>query len=355
MDERIALFDSRHRRKIQISGGLLLLASLCGLSGFYVDLIYRLDLASPFPWMDRWLQVLTGVAVALFVPLAGACAGVPDREPTKWWWSKKAYVSALLLGFGVAIFQARYSKAIHSLKAEQRSAQEKRQAAHLELTRARAESPEAKARAQILAARAKMLASAATALESGSKRLTPKVRKDAMAMAELASSSLRAEVTTPDSAPVKKLESRAISTAEVMEVVSGPAMAEFLLAELIALVAISWGGAAFAPIRSREEFLGENRHESLHGVDLVLLSDEARDGLNPIDGTWRGLELGEPAERGRGSRAVLWPTLALRDEGPRIFIGSQKSLAHARMKLPVTNEEGTNCTSEQPIEVKNGH
>ena len=341
MDQRIALFDSRHSRKLQLSGGLILVASLCGLSGFYVDLIYRLELASPFPWIDKWLQVLTGMAVALFVPVAGACAGVPERTQTKWWWSKKIYVSALLLGFGFAIFQARYSKAIQALKEKQRTTTEVERAARIELTRAQSESPEAKARAAILAAQAKMLASAATALESGSKRLTPKVREDAMAMAQLASSHLQEKIPhAPGSVPATETKSKTISTAEVMEVVSGPAMAEFLLAELIALVAISWGGAAFTSIRSREEFLGENRHESLHGVDLALLSHEARMGLEPIEGTWRGLALGEPAERRRGPRAILWPTLAIRDDGPRIFIGSRQAIAHTRTKSSTLNNEG---------------
>ena len=346
MDQRIALFDSRHSRKLQFSGGLILVASLCGLSGFYVDLIYRLELASPFPWIDKWLQVLTGMAVALFVPVAGACAGVPERTQTKWWWSKKIYVSALLLGFGFAIFQARYSKAIQALKEKQRTTTEVERAARIELTRAQSESPEAKARAAILAAQAKMLASAATALESGSKRLTPKVREDAMAMAQLASASLKTK-PSPGSPnrphktnPTSELAPNKISTAEVMEVVTGPAMTEFLLAELIALVAISWGGAAFASVQSREEFLDESLHESLRGVELVLLGDEARDGLDPIKGTWRGLALGEPAERRRGARTIMWPTLATRDDGPRVFIGSRQALAQTRTRISVLNPEG---------------
>ena len=116
----------------------------------------------------------------------------------------------------------------------------------------------------------------------------------------------------------------------MVEAVVGPALTEFLLAELIAFVASIWGAAAFARVPSEEERLAAGRHASLQGVDFAALNDEALDGLDIINGTWRGLELGHPAERGRGRRATVWPTLALRANGTRVFIGSPQALAYAR-------------------------
>ncbi|MEO1336533.1 MAG: hypothetical protein AAFV29_12860, partial [Myxococcota bacterium] len=109
-----------------------------------------------------------------------------------------------------------------------------------------------------------------------------------------------------------------------------PALTEFLLAELIAFVAMMWGKAAFSPIRPIEESTKARRHDSLQDVDVDRLNNEARQGLDEINGTWRSLKLGRPAERGRGRATVTWPTLEARgNKGARIFIGSPQALAYA--------------------------
>ena len=332
----VALFDASHGRKLQWSGAVLVTLSLCILSGFFIDLMQALALRSPIPGMNDWLPVFAGLAVALLIPISGACAGIPDK--TKGWLSKPGKVTGLLLVLGGAIALARYSKALDQLTAHQRAEDESARAARLEAAAVAAQSPEAKARAEVLAAQAAMLASSAKALEKGAQRLTPKVREHAVAMAKLATNNLPAETKAP--VAVVEASPQSISTIKVLEVVVGPALTEFLLAELIAFVASIWGAAAFARVRSEDERLEEERHPSLHGVDLTCLSDEARDGLDVVNGTWRGLDLGRPAERGRGRRAVVWPTLALRGNGSRVFIGSPQAVSHARGKVVRPAKDG---------------
>ena len=330
----LALFDPENGRKLQLSGGFIIVLSLCILTPFFVDLMHALALRSSIPGARTWFPVCAGAAIALLIPIGGACAGIPDPNKVGRW-SKQHKVTALLLGLGVAIVLARYAKTVDHLQAALRTAKEKARATQLEAARAKAESPESKARAKILAAQAKMLASAAAALETGSKRLTPKVRKDAVAMAQLASSNL-STASAPDQES-KEDAPQTLSTMKVLEAVVGPALTEFVLAELIAFVSSIWGAAAFGTLRLKEELIEEARHESLRGVAIPMLSDEAREGLDVINGTWRGLDLGEPAERGRGSSSILWPTLAL-DDGPRIFIGSPKAIGKTKNSLSINGE-----------------
>ena len=328
----IALLDTAYGRKLQYSGALLVVLSLCILSGFFIDLMQALALRSPIASMSDWLPVLAGIAIALLIPIGGACAGIPDDRDG--WLSKQSKVTGLLLVLGCSIALARYSKALDHLHASQLAAAEKTRVARLEAATQAATSPEAKARAEVLAAQAKMLASSAEALEKGAERLTPKVREHAVAMAKLATKNLRTDAPRSESATI--YEPQGISTVKVVQAVVGPALTEFLLAELIAFVASIWGAAAFARVPSEEERLAAGRHASLHGVDFAALSDEALDGLDIVNGTWRGLDLGHPAERGRGRRATVWPTLALRANGTRVFIGSPQSLAYARGKAKPT-------------------
>ncbi len=339
----LALFDAVHGRKLQWSGALLVVLSLCILSGFFIDLMQALSLRSPIPAMGAWLPVLAGLAIALLIPISGACAGIPDK--TKGWLSKQGKVTGLLLVLGGAIALARYAKALDHLQAQQLAAAERARAARLEAVTTATQSPEARARAQVLVAQAKMLASSAEALEKGAERLTPKVREHAVAMAKLATKNLPTEAESRPSVAITT--PLAVSTIKVMQAVVGPALTEFLLAELIAFVASIWGAAAFSSVRSEAELIEEERHSSLHGVDLACLSDEARDGLDVVNGTWRGLELGQPAERGRGRRAVVWPTLAMRGSGARVFIGSPQAASYARGKATKPIKEGGNDVWQQ--------
>ena len=334
----VALFDTAHGRKLQYSGAVLIALSLCILSGFFIDLMQALALRSPIPGLDDGLPVLAGLAIALLIPISGACAGIPDKTTTGWL-SKQGKVTGLLLVLGGAIALARYAKALEHLQAQQLEASERARTAQLEATTAAAQSPEAKARAQVLEAQAKMLASSAEALEKGTNRLTPKVREHAVAMAKLATKNLPAQPGSPTPTGIDST-ARTVSTIQVMQAVVGPALTEFLLAELIAFVASMWGAAAFAPVRSEEELIDESRHPNLHGVELARLNDEARDGLDIANGTWRGLALGRPAERGRGRRAVVWPTLALRGNGTRVFIGSPQAISYARGRTTQPTRDG---------------
>ena len=75
----VALFDTAYGRKLQYSGALLVVLSLCTLSGFFIDLMQALALRSPIASMSEWLPVLAGIAIALLIPIGGACAGIPRR------------------------------------------------------------------------------------------------------------------------------------------------------------------------------------------------------------------------------------------------------------------------------------
>ena len=340
----VALFASEHSRKLQWSGGLLLVLSLCILSSFFIDLMKAMALRPPTEGARDWLPVVAGVAISLLIPVAGACAGLPEKGKTAWL-SSKATVGVLLLCLGGSIAIARYSKVLDHLQAKQLAAAEKAQKNRVEAATAAAQSPEAKARAEMLTAQARLLASSADALEQGSKRLTPKVREDAVAMAKLVTNLQAGAVAPPTAIPVTA-QPAAISTVKVIESVVGPAFAEFLLAELIAFVAAIWGAAAFARVPAEEELLEEARHPGLYGVDFARLSDEALDGLDIVNGTWRGLPLGDPAQRGRGRQAVMWPTLALRGKSFRVFIGSPQALSHARWKAMPGNNDGGEDVAE---------
>ena len=76
----IALLDTAYGRKLQYSGALLVVLSLCILSGFFIDLMQALALRSPIASMSDWLPVLAGIAIALLIPIGGACAGIPDDQ-----------------------------------------------------------------------------------------------------------------------------------------------------------------------------------------------------------------------------------------------------------------------------------
>ena len=366
----LALFDSEHGPRLQRSGILLVVLSLCILSGFFIDLMQALALRAPFPVVGTVLAVFAGLAVAMLIPISGACAGIPER--TKGSNFRQSKITGLLLLLGGAIALARYAKALDHLEAEQRTAAERARVARLEAATAARRSPEAKARAEILSAQAKMLAASAEALEKGTARLTPKVREHAVEMAKLATvhlpggqsgagSGIRGQSPVSDSTvgestgqstsvsrPTVAPRSETISTIKVMQFVIGPALTEFLLAELIAFVASIWGAAAFAPVRTNKEVIEGKRHHSLRDVDLALLNEEALDGLDTIGGTWRGLELGRPAERGRGRKAVVWPTLAMRGDGARVFIGSPQSIAYARIASP---KASTNTIDKHEVPV----
>jgi len=327
--EDLRFFDPVMGRRMQWSGGLLITLALCILSGFFIDLMRSLALRLPGPQVGEAFAVAAGLAIALLIPIAGACAGVPDPKGTAWWRSRKAQVSAVLLALGGSIAVARFAKEVDRLQARYLADKEKAVAARLKAKAIEAKSPEAKARADIMAAQAKLLESSADALRAGTKRLTPKVRADAVMMAKLATSQLPR--TPPEPAtPSENLAPPTLSTIRVLKSVVGPALTEFLLAELIAFVAMMWGRAAFAPARPLKETTKIERHASLADVDIDRLNDKAREGLDEINGTWRGLALGRPAERGRGRGAVTWPTLAARGAGgARIFIGSPQALAYA--------------------------
>ncbi|MEO1336559.1 MAG: hypothetical protein AAFV29_12995, partial [Myxococcota bacterium] len=271
------------------------------------------------------------LAIALLIPIAGACAGVPDPNAKVWWQTRKAQVSALLLALGVSIAVARFAKEVDRLHAQALAAKERAAAARLQAKAIEAKSPEAKARAKIMTAQAKLLASSADALKAGTKRLTPKVREDAVKMATLATAQLPPAKSASATTPIENQGPPTLSTIRILKSVIGPALTEFLLAELIAFVAMMWGRAAFTPIRSIEEVVKARRHPGLLDVDVDRLNDEAREGLDEIEGTWRGLKLGRPAERGRGRGATNWPTLTIRGTGgTRIFIGSPQALALAK-------------------------
>ncbi|MEM7675434.1 MAG: hypothetical protein AAF449_05465 [Myxococcota bacterium] len=326
----VALFDAKYGPKLQWSGGLLAIVAVGTLSSFFIDLMQSLAMRSPVPVMNDVFIITGGIGAAIIVPVAGAMTGVPG--PSKGWMPRGAKVTTLLVLLGVAIAMARYSKTAHQLHTEQQNALEDARAAKLEAERLATQSPEANARAEILAAQAKMLASSAEALERGARRLTPKVRQHAVQMAQLASKNLpQAEPAAAKAKTIEASQPPAVSTMRIIEAVVGPALTELLLAEIFAFVAAMWGAAAFAPVRSEEEIIKTRRHPSLQDVDLDRLNDDAREGLDEINGTWRGIRLGRPAERGRGRQAVLWPTLAVRgNAGTRVFIGSRQALAVAR-------------------------
>ena len=245
MDD-LALFDETHGRKLQWFGGLLVVLSLCSLSGFFIDLMQALALRSPIPHGSDWMSVLAGMSIALLIPIGGACAGIPDRR--QGWLSKQSKVTGLLVFLGCSIALARYAKALDHLQTQQLEATESARSARLQAATADAQSPEAQARAEIMKAKAKLLTSSADALEKGARRLTPKVREHAVAMAKLATTNLQVEARPPP--PPQATEDFSVptvSTVTVMQAVVGPALTEFLLAELIAFVAAIWGAAAFAP------------------------------------------------------------------------------------------------------------
>ncbi|MEO1335616.1 MAG: hypothetical protein AAFV29_08220, partial [Myxococcota bacterium] len=271
-------------RRMQWSGGLLITLALCILSGFFIDLMRSLALRLPAPYVAEAFAVAAGLAIALLVPIAGACAGVPEQKGTVWWQSRKTKVSALLLALGGSIAVARFAKEVDRLQARYIAAKQRAVAARLKAKAIEAKSPEAKARADIMAAQAKLLESSADALRAGTKRLTPKVRADAVMMAKLATSQLPR--TPPEPAtPSENLAPPTLSTIRVLKSVVGPALTEFLLAELIAFVAMMWGRAAFAPARPLKETTKIERHASLADVDIDRLNDKAREGLDEINGT----------------------------------------------------------------------
>ncbi|MEM7677350.1 MAG: hypothetical protein AAF449_15230 [Myxococcota bacterium] len=337
--EKLRIFDPEQGRRLQWSGGLLVTLALCILSGFFIDLMRALALRLPGPNMPEVFAVAAGLAIALLIPIAGACAGVPEAKTTVWWRSRKAQVSALLFALGGSIAVARFAKEVDRLQTRYLAAKERAVAARLKAKAIEAKSPEAKARAEIMAAQAKLLASSADALKAGTKRLTPKVREDAVKMAKLATAQLP-QTRVTSATPAESLGPPTLSTVRVLKSVVGPALTEFLLAELIAFVAMMWGRAAFTPIRPVEEVVKAGRHDSLQDVDIDRLSNEAREGLDEINGTWRGLKLGRPAERGRGRGAITWPTLTTRGNGgARIFIGSPQALACAAKHSTIGDQD----------------
>ena len=101
-----------------------------------------------------------------------------------------------------------------------------------------------------------------------------------------------------------------------------PVVVEFsgaILIKVIGAAAAAW----MSPVRRREETPAVVRHAVLTDVDIDLLCDEARRGLDVVAGTWHGLKLG-PAKLRNG---VMWPTLA--DAKRTVFIGSKPALQMA--------------------------
>ena len=339
--KNFALFDPEQRRPLVISAVVLVGLSVLLLSGFFIDLFSALMLRAPSDALRTWLPLVAGPAGALLVPVAGACAGMPERKPrkSKQWWSlsPSGKVTVLLIALGVAIALARYAKAHESLEAKRQRAVEKARADRLAAVQLAADSPEAKARAQILAARAQMMASAAKAMEQGAARLTPRVRKDAVELATLAAQPATVGTPSAREAPAVAIDQvrrdgpDALTFGEVARVALGPALTEFLFAELIAFVAAMWGRFAFSLARSQDEDIDDvfdglqpDQHPAVIGVDLGRLPADAVAELDLQAGTWCGLPLGPPAIRGQGREATLWPTLAV--EGPRkVFIASRQA------------------------------
>lgn len=113
--------------------------------------------------------------------------------------------------------------------------------------------------------------------------------------------------------------------------VVGPSAVELSLALLLELMAGTWGHLLAARLREETMTLTQATHAMLKDVDVSKLSDAAREGLDALQGTWRGLALTTPKLRD----GVMWPVLA----APKhtVYIGSVPARRLAGEKVPTQN------------------
>lgn len=293
------LLDGRFARPLQVSGVLLLLLALFVLTPFFSDLFVSLALRMPLDVLRDIVPVLSGIGMAILIPVVGATLGALKGS--------KNWVLMLMILLGIAIGGARYSKTIEKLEAQAKAAKKDE-----------AESDANKAKAALLRA-------AGDALVEGSKgRGKPQARKDAQRMVSLLlgknSENESAQITKRDQGP---------STMKVLELVVGPAATEFIVAELVLILASAWGQAAFLPmpvVTRREEGETESGastvvHAGLRNVDLASLPSEVTEGLDTMRGTWHGMILDQPRIRRKFGK--MWPVLAQKTEsGKTIFAGT---------------------------------
>ena len=199
-------------------------------------------------------------------------------------------IGALLVGLGVCIGMARYAK----------SAQAAREKTEVEFQ--------------------KKWSAAQTQIDEGKRRLVPTFRAEGRRQQEDAEKWRDARLA----------EIGSIWNVDTIQRVAGPALTEIVWAELLAFLAFLWAGVRPSEASSHAP-QSEDVHPSLAGVNLDRLADlcpAAIEGLDRVQGTWRGLILNDAKVRGKGARRELWPTLAGAPVAAQ-FIGTKPAIKYA--------------------------
>ncbi|MEM7678361.1 MAG: hypothetical protein AAF449_20400 [Myxococcota bacterium] len=356
-----------------LGGGLLFCGT--GISLIFVDLVVRLKLTTRNQFfIDFGLPFVIGVCLSWIVFVCGVAVGVEGirakRGPRKRGRPSSKYgqkVQLAVLGLSVIIAGVRVAKTMEAQEAARRASLSSVKKAHeqrLDRWRASEDGQEyAKAKAQIR----RLRTVGAQLLEDGRRLSHPKKRRDGAALLKAADAIdiTKLEKTMP-SPPNVEAVAAPMPWWKFANVVVWPALLEFVCIELFVLAVAFWSRHAFSSSQRLEDtedledpeedgeddegrrpglrIVPQPNHPVFEPFDFDALDRaieaepdcaevkawvEAKDGLDLVTATWRGLRITASPRWtkrvGSRRRRFVWPVI-VESSGRAVFIGTQAAL-----------------------------